>query len=168
MQTLDIISVNIWHILVSLGNLLLIYLIAKKVLFAPVKKLIADRQAFIDAQYAAAAEAEKKANVDKAAWEEKLATAEGEAHAILQNAKEHAQRRSDQIIEDAEARAEGMIRLAKQEAELERKKAEDGMKREIVEVSAALSEKLLAREINTDDHRTLIDSFIEDIGGDHD
>lgn len=168
MQTLDVISVNIWQILISLCNLLLLFWLFKRFLFKPVKNVLAKRQAELDASYERAALANAEANESKRSWEEKLATAEDEAHTILQNATEHARRRSDQIIEDAEARAEGMIRLAKQEAELERKKAEDGMKREIVEVSAALSEKLLAREINTEDHRTLINSFIEDIGGDHD
>ena len=33
-QSLDIISVNLWQILISLANLLIIYLILKKVLFA--------------------------------------------------------------------------------------------------------------------------------------
>ena len=33
-----------------------------------------------------------------------------------------------------------------------------------MEVSGALTEKMLGREINTKDHRNLIDSFIEKIG----
>ena len=44
------------------------------------------------------------------------------------------------------------------------KKAEEGIKKEIVEVSTALANKLLEREINAEDHRELIDSFIEKIG----
>ena len=43
-------------------------------------------------------------------------------------------------------------------------KAEESIKQEIVEVSTALANKLLEREINVDDHRDLIDSFIEKIG----
>ena len=35
LQTLDIISVNIWQILISLINLLIMYLILKKFLFGP-------------------------------------------------------------------------------------------------------------------------------------
>ena len=70
----------------------------------------------------------------------------------------------DKLIAEAQMRADGIIRAAETEAELERKKAADGIKREIVEVSGALTEKLLEREINTDDHRVLIDSFIEEIG----
>ena len=63
--------------------------------------------------------------------------------------------------------------LASRQAQLDEKyssaeKAEDGIKREIVYVSAALTEKMLDREINTQDHRALIDSFIDKIGDNND
>jgi F-type H+-transporting ATPase subunit b len=38
------------------------------------------------------------------------------------------------------------------------------MKREIVDVSAQLTGKLLQREINEEDHKKLIDSFLSDLG----
>ena len=50
------------------------------------------------------------------------------------------------------------------EAALERKKAKEGIKQEIVDVSACLSEKILEREIKQADHKKLIDSFISEIG----
>jgi len=37
------------------------------------------------------------------------------------------------------------------------------MRKEIVNVSSALSEQVLGREINMDDHRDLIDSFIDNL-----
>ena len=56
------------------------------------------------------------------------------------------------------------MRRAETEAELEYKKAADKIKHEIVEVSGTLAEKMLGREIDANDHRALIDSFIEKIG----
>ena len=38
------------------------------------------------------------------------------------------------------------------------------MKKEIVDVSSAIAEKMLEREVNEEDHRAMIDSFIEQIG----
>ena len=43
-QSLDVISVNIWHIVVSLANLVLMYVIIKKIFYKPVKKMIQDRE----------------------------------------------------------------------------------------------------------------------------
>ena len=168
MQTLDIISVNLWQILISLANLFLLFLIIKKFLFKPIKNVIEQRQKEIDDQYAAAESAEQEANENRKTWEDKLSKADEQADAILQNATENAKNRGEKLVAEAKEKAEGIIRAAQTEAELERRKAADGIKREIVEVSGALTEKMLEREINTEDHRALIDSFIEKIGDGND
>ena len=168
MQTLDIISVNIWQILISLVNLLLLFLIIKKFLFKPVMSVLEKRKQEIDGQYAEANAAIDEANLSKKQWEEKLAAAEDEAEAIIQTAAENAKYRGDKLIEDAQKRAESIVRVAESEAELERKKATDSMKQEIVEVSGALAEKLLERELNREDHKAIIESFIEEIGDGND
>ncbi len=168
MQSLDVISVNLWQILISLANLLILFLIIKKFLFGPVKKMLAKRQEELDERYQAADVAKAQAEKDEVYWNEKKAGAEAEADAILQKATENARLRSEKILEDAKASAEGIVRQAETEAELERRKATEEIKREIVDVSAALTEKLLAREIKLEDHRSMIDSVIETIGENHD
>ena len=47
-QTLDVISINLWQILISLANLLLIFLILKKLLWKPVKKVMQQRRDMVD------------------------------------------------------------------------------------------------------------------------
>ena len=54
MFNLDVISVNIWAILASLANLLLLTWIVKKFLFKPVKKVVESRRAAIEEDYARA------------------------------------------------------------------------------------------------------------------
>lgn len=168
MQSLDVISINIWHILISLINLLLLFLVVKKFLFKPVKKLFAERQAALDHQYAAANEAERAALENKAEWEKKLESADVRADEIIKNATDTADHRAGQIIAEANARAEYIMNRAETEAELTRKKADDEIKREIIEVSSAIAEKMLEREVNAADHRTMIDSFINDVGDSND
>ena len=167
MQSLEVISINLWQILISLANLVILFLIVKKFLFKPVKKVLAQRQDVMDAQYSAAQEAQAQALADKDAWEHKMQSAKAEADAIMKDAASKAQIRGDRIVSDAREKADGIIRQAQTAAELERKKAEDGIKKEIVDVSAALAEKMLGREINAQDHREMIDSFIEGLGEDH-
>ena len=164
MQTLDIISVNLWLILISLLNLVILFLIVKKFLFKPVKRVLEQRQQEIDDRYAQADEANAQAQSSRQEWEEKLAGADAQADAILKSATENANRRGEKLVEQAQERADSILRTAQTEAELERQKAAAGIKQEIVEVSGALAEKLLEREINQQDHRALIDSFIEEIG----
>lgn len=168
MQTLDVISVNLWQIIIALLNLLILFLIIKFFLFKPVKKVLAKRQQTIDEQYELAQDAELKAQENKALWEERLNNAQSEADDMISKASETASKKSDKIIEEAKEKADYILRQAELNADLERKKAEDDIKREIVDVSTVLTEKLLGREINENDHHSLIDSFIGKIGDNYD
>lgn len=164
MQTLDIISINLWQTIISLINLLLIFLILKKFFYKPVGKVLSERRELLAKQYADAQKAEDEALANKAEWEEKMQSAESEAESILKEATVRADRRGEKIVEEAKEKADIIVRTAQVEAELERKKAREGIKREIVDVSSCLSEKILEREIKTSDHKKLIDSFISEIG----
>lgn len=164
MQSLDIISINLWNTLVSLANLLILFLAIKKFLFAPVKKMLDARKAQIDESYEAAKNAELSALESKCAWDEKMLTAQGVADDIIKTATQNADKRGDAIVNEAKERADYILRQAEADAELERRKAKDEIKYEIVNISAALAEKMLSREINEKDHASLIDSFIDGIG----
>ena len=164
MQSLEVISVNLWQILISLLNLLILFLLVKKFLFKPVNKMLDKRQGEIDARYEAADEAKRSALENKLLWDEKISTVKAQTEEMIQKAQASAKRQGENIVEKAKEQADGIIHHAKVQAELEMKKAEDGIKKEIVEVSTTLANKLLEREINAEDHRALINSFIEKIG----
>ena len=168
MQSSEVISINIWQIIISLLNLLILFLIFKKLLFSPVKKVLANRQKLIDDQFDSAKKAQKNADDAKKAYEAKLSNADDEAQSIIKSAKAKAQKKSDKIVNNAKEKADDILRQAKTDAELEKKKAQSDIRHEITEVSALLTEKLLEREINTSDHRNYIDSFIEKIGENND
>ena len=164
MQSLDIISINIWHIVISLCNLLILFLMLKKFLYQPVKKVLADRQAAIDSRYDEADKAKSEALQSKAEWEERMAAADEEAAGIVSSAVESANRQSSAILGETKEKADRMMNRASAEADSERRKAEDDIKDRIADVSAASAGKLLEREISAADHSDLIDSFISEIG----
>ena len=164
MQTLDIISVNIWQIIISLANLVLIFMIMKKFLFKPVKEMIAKREAKVSEELDAAKIERAEAEKTKRDWQEKMEQSDEEADKIIKKAVAKANKRSELIIGNATTKADEIVRQAKMEAELEHKSAEEGIRREIVDLSSALTGKLLEREINPDDHSELIDEFINEIG----
>ena len=164
MQSLEVISVNIWQILISLLNLLILFLLFKKFLFKPVNNMLAKRQSEIDETYRKADEANQSALENKLLWDEKIGMAKEESENIIKKAQNNAKMQGETIVQNAKDQADGIIRQAKVQAELEIKNAEEDIKREIVDVSTAIANKLLEREISADDHRELIDSFIEKIG----
>ena len=161
---MEVISVNIWQMLVSLANLLILFLLMKKFLYKPVTQVLEKRRADIEGDYAAANEAKMAALASKTEYEEKLSHAEFEADEMRKSAEAAAKRHGESIVAEANARADGIVRAAEAQIELDKKKAESEMKREIADVSTKIAEKLIAKEVNADTHRELIDSFIEEIG----
>ncbi len=168
MQSLDVISINLWDILVSLANLVILFLLVKKFLYKPVKKMLETRQATIEGDYAKANEAKEQALADKAAYEEKLSEAKTEADGVIQSAVSIAKARENEILAEAKEKADAILRKANDDAALELKKAEKSIKDEIVVVSTLLAEKLLERELNEKDNKELVNSFIAEIGENND
>ena len=166
MQPSEIISVNIWQIVVSLLNLVILFLIVKRFLYKPVTKMLKDRQELIDEQKREAAENLSQAEKTKAELEERLNNAEIQAEEILSSATADAEKRREKIALEAQEQAQAIVRQAKVEAELERKRVEGEVRTQIIDVSFALGEKLIEREIKEEDHHALIDSFISQIGDD--
>ncbi len=167
MQSLDVISINLWQILISLCNLLLLFLIIKKFLYKPVKRVLRERQSALEEKYASAEEAKKQAEKSRESWEEKLQGAQAEADMLLKKETERAERRSSQMISEAREKADIIVHEAETQAALEHKKAQADIRKEIVDVSTLLAEKMLHREIHQEDHRDIIDSVISEIGEDN-
>lgn len=164
MQTQEIINVNIWLILISLCNLVILFLILKKFLFKPVKKVLAERQAEYDAKFAEADGKLAEAEAVKAELDAKFASADDEAERILKDAKDNAERRGAAIVTEAKDKADLIVKNAESEAELRRRKAEESIKDDIADVSVEIAEKIIGREVTERDHRRLVDEFINKMG----
>ena len=109
MQPLDIISVNLWQILISLANLVILFLILKKFLYGPVTKMLDKRREEIDTQYSDAESAKENAQKKEAELTMRLDGAKTEAEAIVKEAADTAHSRGDKIIEDANKEAEQIV-----------------------------------------------------------
>ena len=163
MQSLEVFSLNLWQMLISLCNLIILFLILKKFLYKPVRRALEERKQAVEGVYADAQKALDTANASKTEYERELAGIRERADSMLASATADANKRSEAILSDARERADGMMRQAKNDISLERRKAESSIRSEIADVSTALTEKLLAREINSDDHRKLIDDFLAEM-----
>lgn len=162
-EYLEIITLNAWHTAAAIFNLLILTWIFKRFLFDKVKAVLAQRQAEVDSLYSEAEAAKSAAEADRAAYEAKLSGAEAEAEEILHTAAVRADRMSEQILAEASEKAAAKMRKADADIAQEKKKAVNEIKNEISGMSVEIAEKVVGREIKEEDHRKLIDSFIENL-----
>jgi F-type H+-transporting ATPase subunit b len=164
LQTLDIISVNIWQILISLANLLIMYLILKKFLFGPVQKLLATRKQQVEDLYSEAQQKLDGAETMRSQYEEKLASARDEADSIVRTAQQTAQRRSDAMVADAQQQASHLKQKAEAEIVQEKKQMLSGVRSEISDIAVEIASKIVGREVRKEDHESFVDDFIRNVG----
>lgn len=164
MQSLDVISVNLWQILISLANLLVMFLILKHFLFKPVMKMMAARQAHVDKIYDDANEDRSAAADMKQEYEQRLATAREEADGLVRNAVTTAQRRGDAIVAEANSQASHIKQKAEEEIALEKKQMLMNVRSEISDMAVSIASKVVEREIQKEDHENFMDEFIRNVG----
>ena len=166
MGNLQIVSFNLWQVLISLANLTILYLGLKKFLYKPVKAVLENRKAAIAKDYAEAEAARNSANAAREEYAAKLATAHTTADEIIHDATVVANRRGEKIVAEAHRKADEIVRQGELEASMEKKKAMETIRQDITDVSAAMTEKLLGREMSAADHRSMIDEFLKGVGED--
>ena len=160
----EFIGVNFWTALFVLLNTLLIFFVAKKFLFVPVKNMIDSRQKEIDDMYDEAGAAKEQAKALQAEYQQKLSDAQATSERIVKDAVARGQAREEEIIRQANRDAAAIMDKASQDIAQEKKKALNDAKNEIADISLAIAGKVVGRELKAEDQSQLIDSFIDGLG----
>ena len=163
-QSLDIISVNIWQILISLINLLILFLLLKKFLFKPVQHMMTTRQAQVDQVYEDADKSLQSANQMKQEYEQRLSNARDEADTLVKNATATAQQRGDQLLSEAQQQASRLRQKAEEEIEQQKKQMLNEVRQDISGLAVDIASKVIEREINQGDYDAFVDEFIRNVG----
>ena len=160
----SLVSFQYWTFIAQICNLFIQIFLFKKFLFKPVQNILEKRRQEVGELYSQAEDANSSAQQDKAVYEEKLRQAEDEAAGIVKAATERANRRSDEILDEASQKASAMLKKADKDIAREREKAVNEIKNDISDMAVEIAGKIVEREINPKDHERLIASFIDHMG----
>lgn len=163
-ETLDFVSINFWHILMAMANLLILAALVKKFLFKPVTDILQKRQDEVDRIYSEADAAKNQAEQDRDFYADKMKHVQQDADSMMKAATTRANERSDEIISKAQQEAEHRLEKAEADIALKRKKAVDDMRDDISTMVIDLAQQVLEKEITPEDHASLIDDAITKLG----
>jgi len=158
------IGINFWTALFVLLNTLAVFFVAKKFLFGPVSKIIADRQAEIDGMYADAGKAKVEAEEMAKEYRQKLSDAQTTSDRLVKEAAQRGQAREEEIVRNAHDEAAAILTRASADAVREKQKVLNDAKNEISAMAVAVAEKVIGRELNSNDQSALVDHFIDELG----
>lgn len=140
------------------------FLFLSYMLFNPAREMLKKRQDKVKDEIDSAEKSKEDAAKLKEEYENRLREIHKEEDVILGAARKKALDNEAKIIEDAKAEAANIIARANKQAELEMKKAQDEIKKEIISVAALMAEKVVSDKIDIEIQDSLIDDTLKEIG----
>lgn len=162
----EFLSIDIWTIINTWLNLLVLCFLVKKFLFKPVMNILQKREMEIAKNYEDADRAVDEAQKLKQTYEEQMKSAKTQAADIVSRATKKADDKGEEILEQAREKALALTAKAEAETKQIRKKAAGEMKSEMGDIALDIAKAVLQKEIDPSDHARLVDEFISNVGED--
>lgn len=164
MEKAGLIDIQSIQMILTIVNMLILFFALKHFLFKPVKEFMDKRTNDIQSAIDTADRKNREAESKLMEYQDKLASAQSESREIIEKAKAVAQNRADEILEQAKAESGKMKERALKDIELEKEKALRNLKGEVADMAILATEKLIAKSIDSQTNKNLIDEVINEIG----
>ena len=153
-------SLSVSNLVITIINILVLYLLLRKFLYKPVMGIIEKRDEMIKTQLETAKKTEQDAMQLKAAHDESLR--------IVENSKARAQEEYSRIVKEADEQAGKIIDNARKTVELDREKAVRGMEKEVANLALVAVSKMLGEQKNAAANQALYGQFLSQVGEQND
>ena len=140
------------------------FLFLSYMLFNPAREMLKKRQDKVKNDIDSAEKSREDAAKLKEEYENRLREIHKEEDAILSAARHKALENETKIIDQAKAEAANIIERANHQAELEMKKAQDEIKKEIITVASMVAGKAVGEKLDIEIQDSLIDDTLKEIG----
>jgi F-type H+-transporting ATPase subunit b len=145
-------------------NVFILFFALSYLLFNPVRDVLEKRKQKIAGELQNAADDKEAARILKEEYEARLQEINKEAEVIMEEARKRAKQRETEIIAEARDEANRIVERGNREIDLERKKALDDMKEQIISIASMMAGKVVTASIDTSIHGSLIDDTLKEMG----
>lgn len=141
-----------------------LFFLLSYLVFNPARDLMQKRRDKIAADIAAAEKEKEDALAFKKEYDARLRDVDREADGILADAKRRAKDREEAIIAEAKEESARIMTRTKAEVELEKSKAKDEIKQEIVTVAGEMAGRFIKDKMDEQKQAALVDDVIREMG----
>ena len=153
-------NINPVLILVNMIGFGVLYLLANKLVFTPIGKVISEREGEITGTYDRLDADQREMQRLKSDYETRLGEIESEAREKTATMVKEAQATAEKIVSDANRRAGEIVTKAEADAEREKEQAMITLRQQIVDIAIGTTTKVVGESLDAGRHKTLIDEFI--------
>ena len=145
-------------------SVFVLFLLASYLLFNPARELLKKRQDKIKGDLDSALKDKEDAAALKEEYDAKMKDIKRESEEILSEARKKAKANEAQIIAEAKEEASRIRKNAETEAALEKQKAYDEMKQEMIAIASLMAGKVVAKSIDTTIQESLVEETLKEVG----
>ena len=153
-----------WNIIWTFVDLIVLYVLMKKFLFARVQKVLDQRQEMIQGQMDHAKEQEALANQNLQQAQETVENATKEAREKAQRILEAASKKEKEQLQASEEEAKRILISSRKQAEQERKKLLADTQDEMVSIAMLAARKAVGNNINEEKEKALFEDLLKKVG----
>ena len=153
-----------WNIIWTFVDLIVLYVLMKKFLFARVQKVLDQRQEMIQGQMDHAKEQEALANQNLQQAQETVENATKEAREKAQRILEAASKKEKEQLQASEEEAKRILISSRKQAEQERKKLLADTQDEMVTIAMLAARKAEGNNINEEKEKALFEDLLKKVG----
>lgn len=146
--------------------MLVMFTFLSYLLFNPARDLLKKRQEKIKNDIDSAEADKEQARQLREDYESRIKSIEKEADEILGRARQKALQNAEDIKAEANEEAARIIARAQSQIELDRKKAADDMKKEMISIASLMAGKVVSASIDTTVQDSLVEETLKEIGDD--
>ncbi|MBP1737454.1 MAG: synthase, subunit b [Oscillospiraceae bacterium] len=157
-------NINKFQFIMEVLNLIILFVVLRKLLFKPVTEFMEKRTNAIKASIDDAEAQKTAAYALKAQYEQQLSEAKGTMENMIDEATAKANRRSEQIIAAAQEEAGVLLANARVEIERERQKMLREIRVQVVELAIGAASKVVESNMDTGSNKVIVDKFLDEAG----
>ena len=137
-------QIDWWTLAIQAANFLVLVWLLTRVLYRPVKDVIAKRQEMSEQAFDDAREKAEAAEQERAKLESDRSDLAEERQELLAQLHKQMQEEKKDLLEEAQKKSDEMLENARKSIAAEREKTLVGMEKEIIDLAAGLCEKIFA------------------------
>ena len=153
-------------LLLQIIHFIIVLWLLNRVLYKPIMGVFERRKQRIADGLAEAEKVRAEASAERERLESQLATERRESQARLQQAVSASEEAAKRRLDEANAEAAELLSKARAEADATRANALSGLQGEIADLALAAASKVLSGAIDEQQHRSLVDRFLQKELGD--
>lgn len=164
MESTGLVSIDAREMIATMINFLIFFFVVRHFFYGKIKAVIAKRQDGITAEIVGAAEKNASAGELIVKYEGLIADIKSREREIIRDANAEGQVQRLEILEKAHSESKVIMEKTMAEVELEKRKAMNEVKSNIVDLSLFAAEKIIHKSLDQKQHEAMILDFIDKVG----